>query len=201
MPLADAGVDHVDEDVLARLDLIAKRHLRQRGPIERFAAGRHRDHAMVVHRFRGVDNQVQHHLANLRRVGLDQRQRARCRSSVQCRATDAASRSTISRPAHRDRRAPPPRARRPNRRASSTPGRPRAAPIDRSPPRRSSGLRRRLDSCRSALPRMPVNRLLKSCATPPASTIRQLALLAAPARAARTHSAPLHCGGGVRCRG
>ena len=55
----------------------AERHSRSDVAVQRFLTGGHRHQAAFVHRFGRVDDQVQHDLPNLRRVGVNQRQRAR----------------------------------------------------------------------------------------------------------------------------
>jgi hypothetical protein len=74
---AHAVVGDIDEDVTAGPHFIAKRHLFEHRAVDRFLACLDRDHAGVVDRLGGVDDQVQHDLAQLRRIGFDERQRPR----------------------------------------------------------------------------------------------------------------------------
>ncbi len=74
---ADAVVDHVDEHIAPSGNVRAERHLLQHRLVEQLFAGLHRHDAVVIHRFGGVDDQVQYDLPDMRRIGLDERQRSR----------------------------------------------------------------------------------------------------------------------------
>jgi len=70
----DAVVDHVDEHKRAGRGAVAEGHLAERRLAEILLAGLDGNDAGVLDRFGGIDNQVEHHLPDLRRVGFDKRQ-------------------------------------------------------------------------------------------------------------------------------